>query len=350
MMAIPFGGLSTSMCQYDCFWYLRIATEGYGSQTGWGSYGSTLNWAFFPLYPMLLHASVWVIGMGPLFVGILLSNAIFVGLVLVCDAYLRRTRAVHDPLLWVVFALVFPFGFTFSAIYSEGLFALLSVAVLLALARRQPIVAGVLTALLCATRPTGVLMLPLIITDRLQHLYRGRGRADRVALLAETLLPIAVAPLGLALYMAFQYWQTGDAMAFNHVQIAWERVWHGPWAVLSAGILAWDWGFVLQPQGTPSHSYQAAWALLGLAAAGWMAWQRRYAEAWLCAASILLPAATALHSLPRFVASNPFVLFVLFDLVQRIRRPVTLSAVTGFAGLAHGVVLIGWFIAANALY
>ena len=350
MMAIPFGGLSTSMCQYDCYWYVRIATDGYGSNTGWAAYGSTLNWAFFPLYPLLLRASVWVVGMGPLFVGLLLSNAIFVGLVLMCDAYLRRTRTVHDPLLWVAFVMVFPFGFTFSAIYSEGLFALLSVAVLLALTAGRPMAAGALTALLCATRPTGVLMLPLIIADRIGHLYRGRGRADRMALLGETLLPIAVAPLGLALYMAFQYALTGDALAFNHVQIAWDRVWHGPWAVLAGGVMAWDWGLVLQPQGSPSHSYQAAWALLGLVAAGWMAWQRRFAEAWLCAASILLPASTALHSLPRFVATNPFVLFVLFDLLQRIRQRVALSAVTGLAGLVHGAVLIAWFIAANTLY
>jgi hypothetical protein len=350
LMAIPFGGLTSAMCQYDCGWYARLAVEGYASDSQFADYGSIPNFAFFPLYPMLLRAGVAVMGMSPYFVGILLSSALFIGFILLSCAYLRRTRQAADLWLFVAFIVLFPFGTVFTAVYSESLFAALTVAALLALVERRILLAAALTALLCATRPTGVLMLPLIIADRALHAWQGRHRTDRVALLGEVLLPIGVAPLGLSMYMLMQYRLIGDALAFNHVQVLWYRVWVGPFTTLATGIAAWDWDLLLSPKGLPSQTYSATWALLGLAAAGWMVWRRRFAEAWLCATSILLPASTALHSLPRFVATNPFFLFALFDLLALVRNRVAVAALFGTAGLLHGLVLVFWFISASSTY
>ncbi len=350
LAAIPFGGLATAMCQYDCGWYLRLASTGYGSDSFFADYDAVPNFAFFPLYPVLLRACLAVIHMTPYFVGILLSNALFVGFILLSVAYLRRTRAATDPYLWIVFIVLFPFGFTFSAVYSESLFALLIVGAVLALMERRILLCAFVTALLCATRPTGVLMLPLIIADRAQHFWIGRHRSDRTALAAETLLPIAIAPLGLSLYMLYQYITIGDAVAFNHVQILWDRAWVGPWANIVTGLGEWDWYRLLSPKGAASQSYTVSWALLGLVAACWMAWRRRFIEAWLCAASILLPMSTGLHSLPRFVATNPFFLFLVFDFLLLIRNRLAVACLFGTAGLLHGVVIVGWFIAANSLY
>lgn len=350
MIAVPFGGLSWAMCQYDCGWYVRLATQGYGVDASYADYDNIPNFAFFPLLPMLLRAAYAVVPLGPNFVGLLVTNALFVGFIVLATTYLRRTRAAVEPAMWVAVVTVFPFGFTFSAIYSESLFALLTIAALLALRARRVVLAACVTAALCATRPTGVLMIPLIIVDRGLFFWRGRARADRLALLGETLLPIAIAPLGLSLYMAFQYVQLGDALAFNHVQILWDRTWVGPWANIVSGLSQWDWYRVLIPKGLQSATYSVAWALLGLAASGWMLWRRRYAEAWLSGAGILLPLSTALHSLPRFVATSPFFLFLLLDVVMALRSRAALAGVFGMAGLLHGVVIVGWFISANALY
>jgi len=350
LLAIPFGGLTQAMCQYDCGWYIRLAMQGYDSDSLFASYGAIPNFAFFPLFPMVLRACVAVIGMSPYFVGILLTSLLFIGFILLSCRYLRLTRPAPDLLLWIVFAVLFPFGYTFTAVYSESLFALLTIAALLALRSNRILAAAGLTALLCATRPTGVLMLPLIIVDRGRFLWTGRHRTDRVALLGEALLPIAIAPLGLSIYMLMQYRLTGDALAFNHVQVLWDRVWVGPFAMLAQGFGAWDWGLLLHPKGLPSQSYDAAWALLGLAAASWMAWQRRFAEAWLCAASIVLPLSTGLHSLPRFVATNPFVLYATFDLVMLVRNRLAIAALFGTAGMLHGVLVVFWFISASSTY
>jgi hypothetical protein len=350
LIAIPFGGLTSAMCQYDCGWYARLAVDGYASDSQFADYGSIPNFAFFPLYPLLLRASVAILGMSPFFVGIVLSSALFVGFILLSCAYLQRTRPAPDLWLFLAFIVLFPFGTVFTAVYSESLFAALTVAAMLALVERRILWVAGITALLCATRPTGVLMLPLIVVDRAVHAWEGRHRTDRIALLGETLLPIAIAPLGLSLYMLMQYHLIGDALAFNHVQVLWYRVWVGPFATLSSGMGAWDWGLLLTPKGLPSQTYNATWALLGLAAAGWMAWRRRFAEAWLCAASILLPASTALHSLPRFVATNPFFLYALFDVLSVVRNRVAVAAMFGAAGLLHGLVLVFWFISASSTY
>lgn len=349
-IAIPFGGLAKAMCQYDCGWYARLAALGYGSNSFFANYGSLPNWVFFPLYPLLVRAASLVLQQPAEFAGILLSSALYAGFVLVAADYLRRTRPETDSYLWVLFAMLFPFSFTFSAVYTESLFTLLMLGAVLALVRRRILLAAVLTALMCATRPTGVLMLPVLAVDRAWFLWSNWNRSSRLEVLAQTLLPLAIAPLGLSIYMAVQYEVTGDALTFNHLQVLWGREWHGPLAYLIQGFAAADWEQVLKPKELFSQSYDSAWATLGLLVTTWLLVQRRWTEAWLLGASILLPLSSGLHSLPRFVATNPFFLFAAFDLASRVRGRMGTAAIYGTLGALHGAVLVGWFIAASSLY
>jgi hypothetical protein len=350
IMAIPFGGLTTAMCQYDCGWYVRLAQDGYLSDSHFDDFGFYPNWAFFPLFPFLFRAALLIAPSLPFLVGMLLTNTLFLGVILIGARYLQQTRPAVSPSLWVMFIIIFPFGYIYSAIYSEPLFALLLIAALLMLEQRRILLCAIITALLCATRPTGILLLVPIAIERGQHLWAGRTRTDRVALLGETLLPIAIAPLGLSLYMLWQYIATGDGMAFNHVQVLWDRSWKGPLHYLIRGLSQWDWNLILRPKDAPSESYDAAWALVGLAAAGWLGWQRRFTEAWMLAGTVLLPISTQLHSLPRFVGTSPLFLFVAMEALARIRRPEILAACFGVMGLFQGVMVIEWFIAANVTY
>jgi hypothetical protein len=335
------------MCQYDCGWYVRLAAEGYRSNSEWDTLGPVPNWAFFPLYPILLRATTALLNMSGEFSGLVLSNLLFAGFVFAGAMYLRRTRPGINPLWWVLFAVSFPFGFTFSAVYTESLFALLTVCVLIALQDRRLLLAAVLTALLCATRPTGVLMIPIILAHCARMLWQA---PDRRAVLGEALLPLAIAPLGLSAFMLYQYLVIGDALAFNHVQLLWGREWVGPLVNLGRAFAGWDWGRILAWHGDASRSYAASWAVLGLVVSGVLAWQRRFTEAWLLAASVLLPLSTAMHSLPRFVATNPFFLFACCAGLAQLRTPRVRAAIYGGFGAAQAAVLVGWFLASNALY
>lgn len=350
-LALPYGGLTAAMCQFDCGWYERIAVAGYGASAEWADFGSYPHWAFFPLYPLAVSALHEMLTMPALAAGMALSNAALCGFLILGGRYLQLTRPAWLPWLWLIIALLFPYGFFLSVVYTEALFALLSVAALLALQRRQIWLAAGFSALASATRPTGILLTPILVADRLAALWRGRYRPEQVALLGEVLLPIAVAPLGLFLFMLYQYVSIGDAMAFSHVQVLWHRQWGNPFAHIWQGLRSWDFAEMLA---NPSTAYAASLALLGLAAAVWLALRRRAAEAWFLAGCILLPAASGLDSLPRFVAANPVFLFAAYDLTSWLtgpyRRPALLACLAAVLGILQTILLLAWFRADGGVF
>jgi hypothetical protein len=309
-LAVPYGGLAEAMCHFDCGWYERIALSGYGADAEWPPYGSLPHWAFFPLYPLMLRGAVAVTGLAPRLAGILLSSLCLAGFMAAGAAYLRRTRGGQAaPARFVVLAAVIPFGLFFTALYTEALFAFLATLALLGPARARPGAGAVAAALAGATRPTGILLAPLFAVRGVLALPRdGLG----------ALLPAAIAPLGLVAFMAAQWVAVGDPAAFSHVQALWHRTWRGPYYYLVDGLAACDWAQLGGLMAQPSRSFFAAWGLLGLAAATWLALRRCWAEAWLLAGSVLLPAATGLDSLPRYVACNPAFLFALHDVLARL--------------------------------
>lgn len=332
-LAAPFGGLAAAMCQFDCGWYERIALAGYGADADWPPHGSLPHWAFFPLYPLLLRACVAVTGLPARVAGIVLSSLCLAGFMAAGAAYLRRTRgALAAPSQFVVLAAVMPIGLFFSALYSEALFALLATLALLGLARQRPGTGAVAAALASATRATGILLAPIFAVRGLLALRREGVRA---------LLPAVLAPLGLVLFMLAQWIAVGDPLAFSHVQELWNREWRGPQAYLWEGLAAWDWSALGGLMAKSSLSFLAAWGLLGLAAALWLALRRRWAEAWLLAGCVLLPAATGLDSLPRFVACNPVFLFAVHDLLARLDRRLA-WAVLAVLGVMSLVPLLAW--------
>ena len=311
----------------------RIALAGYGADAGWPPHGSLPHWAFFPLYPLLLRGAVLATGLPARLAGILLSSLCLALFMAAGAAYLCRTRGAQAaPARFVVLASVMPFGLFFSALYTEALFALLVALALLGLAKARPGAGAVAAALASATRPTGILLAPVFALRGVLALPREGIRA---------LLPAVIAPLGLVAFMVAQWIAVGDPLAFSHVQALWDRAWRGPPAYLWDGMAAWDWSLLGGLMDQPSRSFFAAWGLLGLAVAVWLTAQRRWTEAWLLAASLLLPAASGLDSLPRYVACNPVFLFAVHDGLARLdRRAAALAlAVLGAIGV---VPLLAW--------
>ncbi len=331
VLAVPYGGLAEAMCHFDCGWYERIAVTGYGADAGWPPYGSLPHWAFFPLYPLLVKGAMAVTGLPARLAGILLSSLCLAGFMAAGAAYLRATRGARAaPGRFVVLAAVLPLGLFFTALYTEALFALLATLALLGLARGRPAAGAVAAALASATRPTGILLAPVFALHGLWTLRR-RG--------VVALLPAAIAPLGLFAFMAVQWFAVGDPLAFSHVQAFWGRVWQPAPVHLWAGLAAWDWAELDGLMGRASASFFATGGLLGLAAAAWLAAQRRWAEAWLLAAGTLLPASTGMDSLSRYVVCNPVFLFVVHDVLARLGPRTAAAVLAGLAGLGIMPVL-----------
>jgi hypothetical protein len=243
-----------------------------------------------------------------------------------------------------LFVLAFPMGVFFSLVYAEALYGALVAGSLAALRARRPLRAAVWAAAAGATRPAGIVLAPIIMVERLRTLLRSKRWGLRV--LGETLLPIAVAPLGLSAYVLTQYLATGDGFAFAHVQILWGRVWANPIERIWHGLAAMDLGMLF---GGPSLTWHALWALSGLGLGLWLMWRRRVACGFFLAGSVLLPAATGLDAMPRFVGTNPVFLGTLSRWLLDIPGWLAVAVIMGCAVVQLWLLRI-WLAGGGGLF
>lgn len=344
-LARPFGGLAQAMCRMDCNWYVHAARHGYDRAPFGNAHGDAADWAFFPLYVLLMRGVSAATGLGFAAGGVAVSSLCFGAFLFVSTFYRMRTRPEGSVAGWMLFAACYPFGVYFSAPYTESLYLFLSAGALLALRKGDALGAGAWSALLSATRPTGIVMTPLIAWECARREWRAAspGGRDWRDTLARALPPVALAPLGLFGFMAFLYWRTGDALAFSHVQIAWDRAPGNPLVNLVDGFRAWDWAN-LRDLGRPqSQSYCAAWAVLGFAAGAWLAWRRRYGEAFLCLAPLLMALGTGLYSMPRYLSGSAVFLFAAFDFLDSGWRRPWRWAVCGVLLVLQMLLVVAWY-------
>lgn len=196
----------------DGGWYMGIARDGYERRPFDAE--EQHNWAFFPLYPLLLRL-VSNITSGMALTGMALSSLLLLpALVLLYKLTISfgYDEATADRAVFYLAA--FPVSYFFSLPMTESLFLLLTVGSFYAARRERWWTAGVLGALASATRVTGVVLLPVLCVLYWQQ-HRGRPRAD--------VLKLLLIPLGLLSFMYFLDVITGDALAFRHVLGRWGR-------------------------------------------------------------------------------------------------------------------------------
>ncbi|WP_297366473.1 hypothetical protein [Acidocella sp.] len=309
--------LPRTMCQWDCGFYLRIASAGYDlAPTAWPpDYAVTTNWAFLPAFPGLIAALAALTHWPLRLCGLVVANAAFAGFVLVGVRYLAMVRPGTNQGGGIWFLMAFPFGFYFSLPYTESLYALLAMSALLALERGGLMTAGLVSAGLMVTRVTGVLLWPVLAWTGLAPAWRAWRAGDRHGawdLAARAMPPLAIAPLGVTGLMAYFHSHVGDALAFAHAQACWFRHFVNPFAALLDGLLAFDVGDALFFHGQ-SQFLCALSGCLVLVMSVRLALLRRYRDAWFLAATVLMAASSGLISLQRFVWANPVMLLFLFD-------------------------------------
>lgn len=208
--AVPSSNLLALWSRWDSGHYLAIATDGYSYVQGEPS-----NVAFFPLYPLLMRvvagggANVgWLMG-----AGWLVSNVatVFAFLFLYKLVRLDWDRQVARRTVWSL--ALFPTSFYLNAVYTEGLFLLLTVLAFYSARQNRWLAAGLFGALSAATRFVGAfLVLPLAY-----EWYR--NRANR----AVTAVAVLLVPLGLLAYMLYLEVTFGDSLAFTKAAAAWGR-------------------------------------------------------------------------------------------------------------------------------
>jgi hypothetical protein len=245
--------LAAPAARWDAAWYLVIAHYGYSPDLG--SFTSART-AFFPLYPLGLHA-ITLSGLPPVLAGVLLSL-----LALSLSLYgIHRLTTLELPLsgpsgiprppardvarLAVLITAFAPMAFFFSAVYSESLYLALSVGLFLCARQGRWAAAGALGALAAATRSAGVVLLvPALILylygpreDRAPDFPPARFSRRRYRLRAD-ILWLAMVPAGLGLYMGYLAVSGGEGLMPFHAQDVWGRHFAGPYLGVLDGVKA----------------------------------------------------------------------------------------------------------------
>ena len=321
------------MCRWDCEWYVRLAETGYDPFPTPKMINAG-NWAFFPLYPMLIGLLRQLTGLPTLQLSAAVSILLSMAAALVAWPLLGRSLRAFT--LFATFLLAGPVSFYFTTFFTETLFMFLTVAVFAALQERRWLLVGMLAAALSATRIVGVFIVFAILWQVwADHRARGGTWRDFVpATLArpELVLTFAIAPLGLFAYMAFLHFHIGDALAFQHVQRAWGR----PFGL--SPIFIWNGLANLPADGwwpTPSQILAGA-AVLGYLLVLGLVLTGRIAMAIYAAIALTLPLFAGLASMVRFVTGMAPMSLLLADLAGRTRL-----------GFAVGMLLLllgGWYV------
>jgi hypothetical protein len=351
LAAQPFGGAEAGLCQWDCEWYIHTIQSGYDKEPLLRPNMDFANWAFFPLYPLLAGVLKLATGLSAFWAGTATSVLCFISFVLLSTRYRALTRGLQTQardLSWIVLLTVYPFSFYFFVPYTESLYLLTTVLLLLAVRTNRPTGTGLATALLTATRPTGVLVIPYIVLERAWHarlafLGPGLNLPTRSRVLADCAFPLVLAPLGLACYMAYLYWLTGDALAFSHVQIAWDRRFFNPLKTFYWSLAKNDWFYLLDVNKPQSHAYAASFVVVAGLVCLWLLWRGLFLETWLLGATVLLALTTSVESIPRYVTASPVFLFAVGDLVDCVRLRVIRIGLAVLALLLQILLLRVWF-------
>jgi hypothetical protein len=201
---------------FDSEFYLSIALVGYDdpvvrtAPTGGGTF--SLNYAFFPLYPLLMRVVAVPLGLVGL-EGVAAATA--AGVILSLVGALIALIALYDldPAIGgrsTFYLLIFPTAFYMATVYTEGLFIGLAFAALALARRRQLIAAGVLAGLAVWTRSIGIVLVVPLAWAWLSGLnWRSPRFSPAVAIAGVgVLLPIA----------AYAVWSIALGEPFGHIQ------------------------------------------------------------------------------------------------------------------------------------
>jgi len=326
---MPTRDLWSIFARWDGGWYLTIVGGGYDTTSPTDQPGAT-SYAFFPVYPLLIRATMALTRLDPVAAGILLSTVLFVVALFVIHEYVRDLGLPREVgLATVVLICCAPHSFVFSSIYAESTYLLLLAGAMLALRRRSYLWAGVIAALLSGVRPNGI----VFVVFALAWTLRNAGWRPLLQPWTDPgpMLTIVLAPLGLVAFWWYCFVTTGDAFA-QATSIA-----HGwGWAP------DWPWANLLHH--LRGHSTERFWAwgsLLYFAASLLLIRFRHYEEFAFCLACFLLYWTSVL---PNSLIRYALVLFPIFIGIARATagRPLALASVAGGLASVNGLLMVAF--------
>lgn len=204
------------LLRWDGGWYLSIATHGYSYN---GNPSIQQNIHFYPLYPFVSRIVAAALHIEIYNALLLVANLASVAAILLLAKLVREEFGDEVSSLTIALVSFFPGSLFLSAAYTEGLSLLLFVAFFVLLGRERWLWAAACASLAMVTRPTGFVLLPVL----LWAIWRRHGK-DAVHLWRDGPLAAMIAVAAPVAFMIYQWIAFDDPLAFVHADLAW---WNG---------------------------------------------------------------------------------------------------------------------------
>ncbi|MEY2480527.1 MAG: hypothetical protein QOI04_1454 [Verrucomicrobiota bacterium] len=288
--------------RWDSLHYQDLAKVGYSGLP-------TIKILFFPLFPWCVRLLAQING------DYFMSALVVSGIALLFAAILMRRLVQLDfppeiSLRSVWFFLIFPTAYFLHVGFTESLFLAFAFGSLLSARRDDWLSAGLLGALCCMTRPTGVILLPTLAVEAMHQGWLAKHWRWRW-------LWIAIVPTGFLVYLLINWHVAGDVFSFVHRKKEW-----------FAASFAWPWIGIRNSFGslqrTPNDAeivggQEIFFVALGLVCAilSWIKLRPSYAV-WITGTWLLFTSTTFIESAPRY-SLTLFPIFILFALAAENR-------------------------------
>lgn len=205
---------------WDSQWYLRIADRGYPYRPSSPSLNdkttmdSGLNYAFSPLYPLLLVALNLIfrnLEQTAFILSLVLLGVNFYSLYYVIGKLYSAKIACRATIL----LFLFPFSLFYRSYYAESLFLSLFVWYSFFLIKRKWLPVSFLQGLMPVVRPTGLFILPLTIIIMVKDLLQKKFNPGKL------MLYLPLLSVFLSLWMIFNFRMTGDILYWKNIMSQW---------------------------------------------------------------------------------------------------------------------------------
>lgn len=198
--------------RWDSMWYLDIAQNGYIFK----GVGQLSNIVFFPIYPFLVKLFSFVTLGNFKLAGFFVSIVSLIFATYYLYKLVKQFHPTVNPILTVMFLLIFPTSFFLNSIYNESLFLFLSVACFYYTLKRNYLAAAIFGLFGSLTKLTGVVLFIPIIFEYLES----QNFNFRIKPIIFSSLLV---PFGTLSFFLFHYFAYGDFLLFLKVENLWGR-------------------------------------------------------------------------------------------------------------------------------
>lgn len=318
---------------WDSYWYIDIAKNGYSAQIGTSFSQTQANYAFFPLYPMLMRLVGTILGDKYYIAGIIISNICAIVACFFLYKLIKLKLNSVISLRSLKFLLVAPTAFILSGVFTESLYLMLAIFCFYFAAKRQWLLVGIAGFFLALTRSLGCLIIIPMLYEYLQ------SKEFQFKKIKYDILFLLLIPLGLFLFALYNYHLTGNFLAFSQIQSGWRRSLSNPLSVLvngfRQGLFRPNVRMIVRMKALLEATFSIV--ALGLLC---LSFRKIWFSYWLFGLySMLIPLSTGIDSMPRFILP----IFPLYIVLAKFANNREFDqAATLFLGLLQGALMVFW--------